>query len=223
MTNVNGDYTIPFLPPGEYTVKFVLSGFKTETLTTGGPSSQEIFLNARLELAGVRSAVTVVAQNETVSQTSEATTTYSADLLDKLPVSRTILSSVYIAPGVNQNGPNGAVTISGGPVVRQRLHRQRRQHPGQHPRHSDQLSSSRMQSRRLSTMTSGVTAEYGRFTGGVVNAVTKRGGNVFSGSLRDTLANDSKQGPDPDTPTTYIDYVGLGVGSHPRRTDLEGP
>ena len=36
-------------------------------------------------------------------------------------------------------------------------------------------------------LTSGITAEYGRFTGGVVNAVTKSGGNNFSGQLADEL------------------------------------
>ena len=31
-------------------------------------------------------------------------------------------------------------------------------------------------------LTAGISAEYGRFTGGVVNAITKSGGNSFSGS-----------------------------------------
>ena len=35
--------------------------------------------------------------------------------------------------------------------------------------------------------TAGVSAEYGRFSGGVVNVITKSGGNLFSGSFRDTL------------------------------------
>ena len=38
-------------------------------------------------------------------------------------------------------------------------------------------------------LTSAVSAEYGRFSGGVVNAVTKRGGNMFSGSVRSNLTN----------------------------------
>ena len=33
-------------------------------------------------------------------------------------------------------------------------------------------------------LTSGISAEYGRFTGGVINAITKSGGNSFSGSGR---------------------------------------
>ena len=40
-------------------------------------------------------------------------------------------------------------------------------------------------------ITSGITAEYGRFTGGVVNAVTKSGGNTFSGSFRTGFSNPS--------------------------------
>ncbi len=38
-------------------------------------------------------------------------------------------------------------------------------------------------------LTSGISAEYGRFSGGVVNAITKSGGNTFSGSLRLNLTN----------------------------------
>ena len=38
--------------------------------------------------------------------------------------------------------------------------------------------------------TSGISAEYGRFGGGLVNAITKSGGNQFSGSYRLGLNND---------------------------------
>jgi outer membrane receptor protein involved in Fe transport len=40
------------------------------------------------------------------------------------------------------------------------------------------------------TSTSGVSAEYGRFQGGVINMITKSGGNRFSGSFRANLSND---------------------------------
>jgi hypothetical protein len=38
-------------------------------------------------------------------------------------------------------------------------------------------------------LTNGIPAEYGRFTGGVVNLVTRSGGNSFSGSIRENLSN----------------------------------
>src|SRR4029077_8582777 len=40
-------------------------------------------------------------------------------------------------------------------------------------------------------LTGGVSAEFGRFTGVVVSAITKSGGNEFSGSVRDTIDNPS--------------------------------
>ena len=40
-------------------------------------------------------------------------------------------------------------------------------------------------------ITSGVSAEFGRFGGGVINAITKRGGNEFSGSFRTDFTNPS--------------------------------
>jgi hypothetical protein len=48
-------------------------------------------------------------------------------------------------------------------------------------------------------MTSGISAEYGRFAGGVVNSLTKSGGNQFTGSLRLNLQNDSWTQPTPVT------------------------
>jgi hypothetical protein len=40
-------------------------------------------------------------------------------------------------------------------------------------------------------LTSGISAEYGRFGGGVVNVITRSGGNSFSGSFRSNLAKPS--------------------------------
>ena len=59
--------------------------------------------------------------------------------------------------------------------------------------------------------TAGISAEYGRFGGGVVNIVTKSGGNRFSGSFRDTLNNDNWRRLTPFEQTR---------GERPRRTDL---
>ena len=50
---------------------------------------------------------------------------------------------------------------------------------------------SRMRFRRRRSPPAGVSAEFGRFSGGVINVVTKSGGNLFSGSFRDTLCNDN--------------------------------
>jgi hypothetical protein len=43
----------------------------------------------------------------------------------------------------------------------------------------------------VQVLTSSISAEYGRFSGGVINIITKSGGNVFSGSYRTTFMRPS--------------------------------
>jgi hypothetical protein len=43
----------------------------------------------------------------------------------------------------------------------------------------------------VQVLTSGLSAEYGRFGGGIVNIITRSGGNLFSGAFRTNLANAS--------------------------------
>src|SRR3954468_16851258 len=56
-------------------------------------------------------------------------------------------------------------------------------------------------------LTGGVSAEFGRFTGGVVSAITKSGGNEFSGSVRDTLDNPKWTEKSISTQATPIDHT----------------
>ncbi len=205
VTNVNGDYTIPNLPPGDYVVTFVMSGFQSVTRNVKVSSGQSIPLSAKLSISSVAAEATVVAQSESVSQTSQAATTYSADVMQKLPVGRTILGSVVLTAGVNTNGPAGNVTISGGQsfdnvftVNGVNIQDNVRGTP------TNLFIEDAIQ--ETTTMTSGVTAEFGRFTGGVINAVTKQGGNSFSGSFRATLNNDANKAQTP-IPTVYTDIV----------------
>ncbi len=205
VTNVNGDYTVPNLPPGDYVISFVMSGFQPVTRNIKVSSSQSVPLNAKLSISSVAAEATVVAQSEAVSQTSQAATTYSADVMQKLPVARTILGSVVLTAGVNQNGPAGNITISGGQsfdnvftVNGVNIQDNVRGTP------TNLFIEDAIQ--ETTTMTSGVTAEFGRFTGGVINAVTKQGGNSFSGSFRATLNNDANKAQTP-IPTVYTDTV----------------
>ncbi|HVO52325.1 MAG TPA: carboxypeptidase regulatory-like domain-containing protein [Thermoanaerobaculia bacterium] len=203
VTNVNGDYTFAFLPPGDYSVKMNLSGFQAVTKTAKVSSGQTIAVSAKLSLAGVATVVTVSAQSETVSQGAAATTTYSADTLDKLPVARTIQSSVSLTPGINTNGPNGAITVAGG-MSYDSTFTVNGVNIQDNIRGTPTAVYIEDAIQETSTMTSGVSAEYGRFTGGVVNAVTKRGGNEFSGSFRMTENNDANKAQTP-IKTTYLD------------------
>ena len=55
--------------------------------------------------------------------------------------------------------------------------------------------------------TGNISAEYGRFQGGVVNMITKSGGNNFSGSFRTTFTNDGWKALTPFPGDANIDQV----------------
>src|SRR5262249_15431137 len=57
------------------------------------------------------------------------------------------------------------------------------------------------------TMPFGISAEYGRFTGGVVSTITKSGGNDYTASVRDNLTNARWTAKTPIETTPHIDKL----------------
>ena len=55
--------------------------------------------------------------------------------------------------------------------------------------------------------TGAISAEYGRFGGGVVNMITKSGGNTFSGSFRTTFNNDAWRALTPYPTDQVVDKI----------------
>jgi outer membrane receptor protein involved in Fe transport len=189
VTSTNGDYIFPGVPPGDYTVSFTMSGFQTVTRTVKANSSQVVNVNTAMDLAGVAAEAVVVAQTESISQQAQQATTYSNDLLAKLPTLRNINSAVVLSPGLNQNGPNG-VSIAGAQST-ENLYTVNGVVITDNVRSTANNLFIEDAIQETTTITSSVSAEYGRFTGGVINTITKSGGNSFSGSFRTTLTNDN--------------------------------
>lgn len=186
VTDVNGNYNFPALPPGDYTVVFEMEGLSTVSRNTRVALAGTQRVNADLTVSTVTEAITVTASAPAVLETTEVQTNLQREEIDNLPIQRTIQASVQMAPGVTPNGPAGAVVISGanafdslylinGAVTNENLRGQ-----------TDNLFIEDA-IEETTVLTGSISAEYGRFTGGVVSSITKSGGNEFSGSLRDTL------------------------------------
>jgi outer membrane receptor protein involved in Fe transport len=187
-SNANGDYLFAALPPGDYAVVFELSGFDTQTVNVRVPALQDTKQDMNLSLAAVTETITVTGEGSTISQATTAGASYDAELIEELPIGRGFAAQALLAPGVADTGPNGALTISGsmsfenqftvnGVVVNENIRGQA----------FNLFIPDAVQ--EVSTQTAAISAEYGRFGGGVVNLLTKSGGNDFSGSLGSTLNN----------------------------------
>jgi outer membrane receptor for ferrienterochelin and colicin len=113
------------------------------------------------------------------------------DEVEALATSRTLQGIATLSPAVNENTPNtGQLSINGafgfdnlfmvnGVDVDDNLFG-----TPQNLFIEDAIEETQV-------ITSGISAEYGRFSGGVVNAITRSGGNIFSGSFRVNFTNPS--------------------------------
>src|SRR4030095_5409811 len=99
VTSANGDFLIPFLPPGEYTVSFAIQGFNSHKETVGVAMAETQTMKITLTLAQVSETVTVPGASSTEGlKTGTVAETYKASSLEKLPVGRTVNDAVLLAP-----------------------------------------------------------------------------------------------------------------------------
>ncbi len=197
VTDLNGVYVLRGLPPGAYAVSVELAGLSTYRTEVQVPLGQTVTVDATLQIAGVAEAVTVAAEapvvtNPTVGANVDARTVNMLPLATRRPVDIALLS-----PAVNDNTPNvGQLSISGafaydnvflidGVDVNDNTF----------GTSNNLFVEDAIQETQV--LTSGISAEYGRFSGGVINVVTKRGGDAFSGSFRTTLSNPAWQDENP--------------------------
>ena len=206
ISDVNGTYNLPGLPPGVYTVAFEMDGMETilhenVTVPLGGAATSD----ATLGLAKMTASVVVTAQRPGRLETTTGGANYTSQDIDRVPVGRTPARIAEFAPGLTDNTPNPTqVTISGGLAydnvflvngvdVNDNVFG-----TANNLFIEDAIAETQV-------LTSGISAEYGRFSGGVVNLVTRSGGNLFSGSVRANFSNPSWSDETPFEDAAHIE------------------
>ncbi|HET6960647.1 MAG TPA: TonB-dependent receptor [Vicinamibacterales bacterium] len=187
-TTSTGAYAIASLPPGEYQVTCERSGFKilrrSTRVSLGLTTRLDMTIGAADDERGAASvaapdASPVVGQNLT------------HDEVDSLPMPRTLTGITELSPGLT-NVPLNASQISiSGAFAFDNVFVLDGVEINDVPSGSPLDLFVEDAIAETQTLASGIPAEYGRFSGGVVNAVTKSGGDRFSGGLRDKLTNPS--------------------------------
>ena len=220
VTRNDGTYRLPSLPPGGgYTIEFALSGFKT--VSRSGIAvrlSEDTQINPVMQLADVQTEVVVTGETPVVDTTQTNTAqNFTNEHLRKLPIgsaTRSYQSILAQAPGVVGTGnPN----VNGGNILENSFMVDgiNTTDPVTHT-FSFNMNFDAIQ--EVSVQTSGFGAEYGRATGGIVNVVTKSGGNEFSGSF-DVRYNSFKLADEGD----YYDPDFTPFRSTPWGVTLGGP
>lgn len=209
-TNEDGFYSAPNLLPGSYKAEFSVQGFKTETrsgieLTVGA----SVGLDLTLTVGGLHETVMVQSEVPAVQlSTSDISAVVNATTVRELPLNgRSWTDLAQLQPGVSaihtqpdfsagtdrgNRGFGQQLTISGA-------------RPQQNNYRLDGVSLNDYANgapgsvlggslgvdaiQEFSVITSNYSAEYGKTSGGVVNAITRSGTNLIHGSAYEFLRN----------------------------------
>ena len=187
----NGDYIIRGLPPGDYSVKFGLEGFKTETTRVVVPLGGQARSDVRMTPASIQETIVVTGEAASALETPTVGENFTNKTIDALATPRDIAGIASLAPGVTTNTPlGGQVTISGG-LPYDNLFMVNGVDVNDNVFGNPESLFIEDAINEEEVISSAVSAEYGRFGGGVVNAITKSGGNTFSGTFRTDFTNPS--------------------------------
>ena len=195
VTNDRGVFRIPSLPPGRYTVKVDMDGFKPVSIAEFNLLANEIRDLGKLTLSagGVSESVTITAEVTPVqTASSQLTKNITGDTLVSVQVKgRDVFGMMKILPGVvdttasrdyaqwnsgrglsinGGNSLNKNTTIDGVPVGEE---------GGDGTTH---ITPNIDAIGEVNVITSGYNAENGRQSSGLISIVTKSGTNQFRGS-----------------------------------------
>ncbi len=190
VTDVNGNYNFTAIPPGQYTVRFEMESMQTATRTSRVGLGQTGRADTEMRLTSLAEAITVTASAPAVLETQEIQTNLTQQLVEDLPIPRDFHAQASLAPNVNTPSTifNDQLVISGAPAF-ENLYMVNGAVINENLRGEIHNLFIEDAIQETTVITGAISAEYGRFTGGVVNSITKSGGNEWSGSLRDSLTN----------------------------------
>ena len=204
-TNEDGAYRLEFLPIGSYIVEVTLSGFKTSTRSGIVLNVNDTArVDASLSLGGVAETVNVEAEAPAVNtSTSDISRTIDAAAIESLPlVDRNVYTLLDLTPGVQSNN-NGVASASSGtnslilgfPEQRTLINGGADGGTGSVNyyldgginmtglRNTGNILPNPDAIQEFKVQTNSYNVEYGRFSSGIINVVTKSGTNRYKGSV----------------------------------------
>ncbi|RPI24292.1 MAG: TonB-dependent receptor [Acidobacteria bacterium] len=203
LTDETGHFLVQFLPVGRYRVEVTFPGFKTfvhDGIVVELNRSDRV--DPVMEPGEVTQSITVSGDAPLVETSNAAVgqTVNSVDIANLPLVNRNVYDLLDLTPGVDNQrtsnvfgGPsqetsvNGAANAGGG-TVNYMLD------GGSNTvglRNTGGLMPSPEAIQEFQVATNSFSAEHGRFSGGVVNMITKSGTNNFHGSLFEAVRNDA--------------------------------
>jgi hypothetical protein len=190
-----GQYVVPFLQPGNYTITVAAPGFQTLTRTGIELESQaHPILNLELTIGGAAQSITVTGEaplvdqaNASVGQVISAESVADLPLNGRTPVTLAALSVGVIttsAPGISHPfDSNASNSWSLGGTPQQNSEVLLDGSPNLTVLGSQAFSPTQDSVQEVSVRPFDTDASFGHTIGGVINTITKSGTNAFHGSM----------------------------------------
>jgi len=212
-TDSSGNFRFSSLPIGTYSVKAALTGFKTIDQTNVAVRlDTTVSLSFKLEVATRSETVTVSAAPPTIDTKSTVSgLVVGPEFFQRLAGPRDFYGVTRFAPGATADAVGPAFYGSSG-AENQYIIEGLNTTGVELGSKGKSLNHDFIQ--EVEVKTGGLSAEYGRVTGGIVNVVTKSGSNIFKGSLfgfaegGSLSANENTSSKRPATTTTVSDLTG---------------
>lgn len=182
VSDSSGGYIFRQIEPGRYSFLFEQPGFsKGEVVDALVTVGQQIKVDMQLQVGATQTAVQV---SETAPLIDTAGVTRSnninAEEFNNLPKSRSFQSLALLAPSVNSGQIEGGYQINGASGAENQFFIDGVTTNSLVDGRSRQNSAFEFV-QEVQVLTGGIDAQYGGATGGVINAVTRSGGNSFHG------------------------------------------
>ncbi len=204
VSDANGSYRFDRLPPGNYTLKFELQGFKTvERAEIAISAAFVATINAKLEVGSLAETITVTGASPTVDVRSNVQqTVMNQEILEGIPTGRDPWSLAKLIPGVQvatydvggtQSMQQSSLSAHGSNTndVSYNIDGATVNWPGGGGG-ATMIYYDQGMFEEVNYMTSAIPAEM--LAGGVsINMVTKDGGNQWRGNLRYNFSNNDLQ------------------------------
>ena len=187
--DADGSYRLSQLPVGAYSVQVSRDG-----QAVGSPVSANVSLGGTttVNLGGIGSldTVTVVGSrviNRVDVSSTESATNINREELARVPVDQSLSSVALLAPGVVNSGATfGGLTFGGSSVAENAVYINGLNVTDPYRRQGFSSVPFAFYE-EFQVKTGGYSAEFGRSTGGVINAVTRSGGNEFHAGVELTF------------------------------------
>ena len=188
VTDARGAYRFPSLPVGTYVLQAGLEGFQTarqEGIRIQLASALSVDL--ALQLATVSETIEVTAGAPIVSVVSNTVaTSFDSEYIEKQPIQRNYYNIIKQAPGVNADytsSSGSAMLAYGGTSESQNAFTLDGVNVADAGAGQHWILPSIQWMEEIQIGGLGANAEYGGYTGGIINGVTKSGGNTIAGGV----------------------------------------